>query len=433
MHRTRKKKLQVVFESDIFDTPAKEHASEEDNEEEKEIKTKGHGLQFAAIASIPLVLVLGNSMLIPILPDMAKALKVTQFQTSLIITLFSVTAGLFIPILGYLSDRFTRKAIIIPALIVYGAGGILAGFGAVWESYAVIFAARIIQGLGAAGTVSLALAGDLFDGATESKALGITEAANGLGKVVSPILGALLALWVWYAAFFAFPIFCALSVLMLMFFIKEPESKQKPPKLKVYIKKLGRIFKKKGRWLISSFIAGSVALFILFGVLFYLSDILENKPYNIDGVLKGFVLAIPLFGLVVTSYITGSLIKKNGVLIRKVMIAGFILATASLTSAIFFNEQIYVLISLLTLSSVGTGLVLPCLNTMITGAVEKEERGAVTSLYSSLRFFGVAFGPPLFSWLMGMSNQILFITVTVLSLVMLLIVAFLIKPDKQIQ
>src|SRR5690606_35087321 len=113
---------------------------------------KGKLREFIAIASIPLVLVLGNSMLVPILPDMQRELGITQFQSSLVITLFSVSAGIFIPVLGYLSDRFGRKAVIIPSLIVYGGAGILAGFGALWGSYTIVILARALQGLGAAGT-----------------------------------------------------------------------------------------------------------------------------------------------------------------------------------------------------------------------------------------------------------------------------------------
>lgn len=430
MEKIKKKKLEVVFNSEIVSDDYDEAPAHK--EADKNTKSNDRIMSYLAVASIPLVLVLGNSMLIPILPDMEKTLKITSFQTSLIITLFSVTAGIFIPILGYLSDRYSRKAIIIPALIVYGSGGVLAGFGAVWESYTVVFIARIIQGLGAAGTVSFALVGDLYDGATESKVLGITEAANGSGKVISPILGSVLALIVWYAAFFAFPIFCFLSVLLLIFFIKEPKRDHDPPTLKSYVKRIGEIMKDKGRWLIASFLAGSGALFILFGVLFYLSDILEKKPYSVDGVMKGLILAIPLLGLVITAYITGSLIKKNGVLIRIVMVTGFIVSTAALIGTIFLNEKIYWFISLLTLSSVGTGLVLPCLNTMITGAVEKSERGMITSLYSSLRFFGVALGPPLFSWLMTKKDAFLFISVSSLSLLMLVMVFFLIKPGRTV-
>lgn len=183
-----------------------------------------------AIGSIPLILVLGNSMLIPVLPKMKTELHITQFQVSLIISVFSIAAALSIPILGYLSDRFSRKAVIIPALILYGVGGLLAGMAAAWFSnaYTWILAGRVMQGIGAAGTapIAMALTGDLFKGGEQSKVLGLVEASNGFGKVISPIIGSLVALLFWYAAFFVFPIFCFISILLTIFFIKEKKTKK---------------------------------------------------------------------------------------------------------------------------------------------------------------------------------------------------------------
>ncbi|TNJ65764.1 MFS transporter [Paenibacillus hemerocallicola] len=431
MAKTKSRKLTISFESDVdvYEDQPKTGSNKKDNS-----GSKGRIWEFIAIATVPMVLVLGNSMLVPILPDMQQLLGISKFQSSLVITLFSLAAGVFIPVLGYLSDRFGRKPIIIPSLIVYGAAGILAGFGAVWKSYTIIIIARTIQGLAAAGTapIAMALVGDMYNGATESKALGLTEASNGAGKVVSPIIGSLLALIVWYAAFFAFPIFCALSLVAVLFLIKEPKRDKQPQKLKAYIQGILSTLKQKGRWLITSFFAGSLGLFILFGVLFYLSNVLEKEPYSIDGVKKGFVLAIPLLGMVTTSYITGSVIKKNGILMRWLMNIGLISMTVSLAATIFFFKNLYVFIGLLTISSIGTGLLLPCLNTIITGSVTKEKRGMITSLYSCLRFLGVAAGPPLFGWMMEMSDRIVFVSVASLSLVTLALVFFLIKPDKQV-
>ncbi|TWM26849.1 hypothetical protein CHCC15087_4475 [Bacillus licheniformis] len=85
------------------------------------------GMTVVAIGSIPLIMTLGNSMLIPILPKMKSELNLSQFQVSLVITVFSITAALFIPLLGYLADRFSRKVVIIPCLFLYGAGGFLQG------------------------------------------------------------------------------------------------------------------------------------------------------------------------------------------------------------------------------------------------------------------------------------------------------------------
>ncbi|MCM3698856.1 MFS transporter [Paenibacillus macerans] len=433
MEKTKSRKLNISFESDIRLTPDHKSKEAEEAKEQSGSESKGRIWEFIAIATIPIVQVFGNSMLVPVLPEMQRQLGISKFQSSLVISIFSLAAALFIPVIGYLSDQFGRKMIIIPALIVYGGAGVLAGFGAVWDSYGVIIAARAIQGMAAAGTapIAMALVGDLYKGGMESKALGLVEAANGSGKVLSPIIGSLLVLIVWYASFFAFPVFCLISLLAVLFLIKEPKHEQKQA-LGKYIHKIGEVFSKKGSWLITCFFAGSLGLFILFGVLFYLSNILEDPPYNIDGVVKGLILAIPLLGMVITSYTTGSLIKKKGTLMRWLMNIGLLLMTLALGATIFFFKNIYLFIGLLTVSSIGTGMLLPCLNTIITGAVQKSERGMITSLYNSLRFLGVALGPPLFGWMMDKSDYLVFISVSVLSLITLGLVFFLIRPPRKV-
>ncbi|MBD1379981.1 MFS transporter [Metabacillus arenae] len=384
-----------------------------------------------AIALIPLVMVLGNSMLVPVLPTMKSKLDLSGFQVSLIITMFSLAAGLIIPLVGYLSDRYGRKWIIVASLVIYGIGGVVSGLAA-WlmdNSYGMILIGRIIQGIGAAGTspIAMALIGDVYSGAKESKALGIIESTNGLGKILSPIFGSLIALIIWFAVFFTFPILCFATAVFVWFGVKEKKKKKGKP-LPEYLGALKQIFKQKGRWLIPAFLVGSVGLFILFGVLFYLSDILEES-FKIDGIIKGCILAIPLLGMVVTAYITGAKIKQNKPLIRKIMVTGLLLLTGAMLAVSFF-QQIFLMVGLLTLGSIGTGLLLPCLNTLITGAVEKAERGMITSLYGSVRFLGVAFGPPLFSWLMKISHQIVFFSMAGLSLVTLIIAFLFIKPGK---
>ena len=133
----------------------------------------------AAISSIPLIMVLGNSMVIPVLPEIKSAFGLSDFQLSLIITLFSVPAGLIIPLAGFLSDHYGRKKIIIPSLVLYGLGGLVAGLGALMlqeRAFSVILAGRVLQGIGAAGTapIAMALCGDLFSGKERSKTLGLS-------------------------------------------------------------------------------------------------------------------------------------------------------------------------------------------------------------------------------------------------------------------
>ena len=386
-----------------------------------------------AIGSVPLIMTLGNSMLIPILPAMKASLDLSQMQVSLTITVYSIASAIFIPILGYLSDRFTRKIIMIPSLILFSLGGLLSGFGAALFSHAYVWIliGRILQGIGAAGTASIAMAltGDLFKGGEQSRVLGIFEASNGLGKVLSPIFGAIFGLLIWYAVFFAFPVMTVIALLLVIFFIKEKGYREAPPPFRKYARALLNVFHVEGRWLFVTYLAGGVCLFTLYGILFFLSDILE-KQYEIEGVLKGIVLAIPLLFMVTTSYVTGSKIGKNFIRMKKLMILGFTLMTVNY-AILAMIENLFLFIFLLALSSIGVGLALPCINSLITGSVGKENRGFVTSLYSSVRFIGVAAGPPIFARLMDWSRAGLFLSLTGLTLLVTLLIIFLIKVSEK--
>lgn len=371
------------------------------------------------LAAVPFIMVLGNSMLIPVLPEMRNALALTQLQTGLVITLFSVPAGITIPLAGLLSDRISRRWIIAIALIIYATGGIIAGLGAVFlQSYVVIIVGRIFQGIGAAGTapIAMALSSDIFVSNERSKVLGLLESSNGMGKVISPILGAAIGLIAWWAVFFLFPILCIPIALGMLFLVKEPKENRKPQSLSEYRKDLGKIFAKKGLPLVMTFLAGAVVLFVLFGVLFYLSEHLETR-YGLDGIVKGLVLAIPVLAMAITSYITGLVTQKRANLHKPLVVVGTGILSGAMFIAAFFIQNTYLMIAALVLAGIGTGMVLPNLNTMITSSCNIDERGMITSLYGGVRFFGVALGPPLFGFLMEKSEMIMFIVPAALTAV----------------
>lgn len=388
---------------------------------------KNKGMIILAVGSVPLMMTLGNSMLIPVLPKMKSSMDLSQLQVSLTITVFSIAAAVMIPIVGYLSDRYPRKIIMLPSLILFALGAFLAGLGAAFfDSYLWIIIGRTIQGIGAAGSapIAMALIGDLFKGGERSRVLGIFEASNGLGKVLSPIIGSLLALIVWHSVFFAFPIFSLVAAIMVWIFVKEKSNRQAPPPFRKYARGLLSVFKHEGRWLFTAYLAGGTCLFTLFGILFYLSDVLEST-YKIDGVLKGLILAIPLLVMVTTSYITGSKIGSNLVRMKRFSIIGLLFMTISY-GLLVWVESLFPFLLVLALSSIGVGLTLPCINSLITGAVGKERRGFVSSLYGSVRFIGVALGPPIFTRLMDWSRTGMFTSIAAFTLLVGLLVLFLI-------
>jgi ACDE family multidrug resistance protein len=364
----------------------------------------------AAIASVPFIMVLGNSMLIPVLPQLQAALHLSELKVSMIITAFSIP-GLLIPLAGFLSDRIGRKKVIIPGLILYGLGGIIAGLAAMFlheRAYTWIISGRIVQGIGAAGTtpIAMALTGDLFAGPKRSKALGVVEAANGFGKVLSPVLGAAIGLIVWYATFLFFPAIIIPIVLGIWFLIKEPDSNRATQSIAQYGRSIKKVFKKKSVLLASIFLSGMVALLILFGILFFLSDYLE-ETVGLTGIVKGAALAVPVLFMSITSYVTGLLIKKKVRLMKWLVVTGLGLVAVSL-AALNLYQNIYFFFVGISLTGLGTGLLLPCLNTIITSTTATEERGLITSVYGSVRFLGVAAGPPLFGYLMGISKAYMY-------------------------
>lgn len=370
-----------------------------------------------SLASVPLIMTLGNSMLIPILPLMEKKLDISKLQSSYIISVYSVIAILFIPLAGYLSDRYGRKKVLIPALILTGIGGLVAGFAA-WkmsDAYALILVGRILQGIGASGAmpIVLPLVGDMFQRDEEASAtLGVIETSNTIGKVLSPILGAALTAVVWFLPFFSIPVFCLVSLLMVIFLVQEQtDTEEEPLQFKRYWSLIKDVFQKHSRWLIAVFIIGAILMFILFGFLFYLSSILEDT-FKITGIKKGLLLAIPLLALSIASYVTGKKIKDNLQLMKWLTFTGIVLAGISVAIISFMTHFIYLLIIFLVCGT-GIGMALPCLDSLITKSIEKTIRGAITSIYSSMRFIGVAAGPPVIAILM---KQNIFWIVALLSI-----------------
>jgi len=77
----------------------------------------------------------------------------------------------------------------------------------------------------------------------------------------------------------------------------------------------------------------------------------------------------------------------------------------------------------------GSGFVLPSLDTMVTSAASGQARGMVTSVYGAVRFFGVALGPPAFGWLMEHGRFVVFVPPAVLAAAAGIFVMFTLKLE----
>src|SRR5699024_5094502 len=97
--------------------------------------------------------------------------------------------------------------------------------------------------------------------------------------------------------------------------------------------------------------------------------------------------------LSIAAYVTGKYIGEKKRLMKWLTFVGCFLLVGSLFFAAFF-ERVGPFIGIFVIGGIGIGIVLPCLDAFITSGIEKDQRGTVSSIYSSMRFIGVALGPP---------------------------------------
>ena len=119
--------------------------------------------------------------------------------------------------------------------------------------------------------------------------------------------------------------------------MKKPEGDKHQLSFGRFSKNTKEIFKEHWRWLIAIFLIGAILMFILFGLLFYLSSILEDQ-YGYKGVKKGFLLAIPLAALCIASFTAGKVIKDSLIRMKWITFSGIVLAGAAVASHTDFGQ-----------------------------------------------------------------------------------------------
>ncbi|MFA6464021.1 MAG: MFS transporter [Candidatus Paceibacterota bacterium] len=139
-----------------------------------------------------LVDVIGVGIVIPVLPFYLQSFGVSAFIITLLFSVFSLCAFLSAPILGALSDKIGRRPILIISIVSTAIGWfVFASTNVLW----ILFLGRIIDGL-AAGNFSIAqsyLADIAKDDKERTSNLGLIGATFGVGFVVGPAIGAMLA------------------------------------------------------------------------------------------------------------------------------------------------------------------------------------------------------------------------------------------------
>lgn len=347
------------------------------------------GIKVLSLGSMVFLIVTINTMLFPVFPALRSDLGISLAKVSLLVVFANVPSALLSPVGGILADRLSRKIIILPSLLLFGAGGLLAGLAALTleNPFPFMLGSRVIQGIGAAAPMylAMALAGDIFQSTERAQAVGLMETASGLGKLLAPIIGALVGLIAWVAPFFVYPILSLPIAAAVYFLIKEPQKKGK--EAGTSLRELKEPLGKKPT--LVGLAAALYSLFTLIGVMFWLSEVLERR---IDGgqILKGVIISLPVMTFLLTTLLAEYFYRL--LKIRLSMAAGLALSAAAIALIPFTRDNFFIW-PVIGLMGIGLGIVTPAVDTLSTNISSVEHRGAVTTVFGGVRCAGAAAGP----------------------------------------
>lgn len=173
--------------------------------------------------------VMGWGLIIPVMPKLIAELKNIQINEAStygawLLFAYAFTQFLCAPIIGNLSDRFGRRPILLFSLFGFAIDYI---FQALAPTYGFLFIGRVIAGItGASFTTAAAYIADISTPETRTKNFGMIGAAFGLGFILGPALGGLLAGLGIRAPFYAAAGLCLLNVLYGYFVLPESLDKE---------------------------------------------------------------------------------------------------------------------------------------------------------------------------------------------------------------
>jgi MFS transporter, ACDE family, multidrug resistance protein len=372
------------------------------------------------------IMIMANTMLLPIFPQMRKALDLSLQEISLMFILVSFPAAFLNPIGGVLADRLGRKKIVVPSIFLYGIAGGLAGVALliIENPFNTVLVLRVLQGVGSATPMYLAvaLAGDIFQSQERTQAMGFLEMANGVGKLLSPIIGGLVGMIGFYAPFFVYPIIAIPVGILFWITIKEPPLKEKVS-LKSEIASLKEL---KSVSNILALLAAFASIFFLFGTMFWVSEFIDQSIPE-GTIVHGLVIAIPVAALVLTAYFASSFTTKIGP--RITLFAGHLIAGVSLILIPVLYTTVFVWPNLVLLGF-SAGLLLPVLDTVASAISSRGHRGVISTIFGSFRCLGAAAAPFLIASLLHISIIVTFLPVAALIIILGFAILFFVNEEK---
>jgi MFS family permease len=269
---------------------------------------------------------------------------------------------------------------------VFGAAGVGAAFA---PSFATLLAMRLLQGVGSAGLINLAvvLLGDYWEGTERARLIGYNAAVLTVSVAVFPAVGGVLAQvggWRWSFAPYALAIGTAVAVWLLL--------PQRPTPAPI---PMSRQVRDAVAVLRMPVVFGAVAfgfvLFVLiFGLFLTAMPILLEDDFGLDAGVRGLILAFPATGSTLAAVTLGRTRSRLGA--RRLLLISSMLFVVGFTTIGLANVLVLLFAGAL-LYGLGEGASIPTVQDLVAGAAPEASRGAVVAAWVGAARAGQTLGP----------------------------------------
>ena len=358
-------------------------------------KYEGSVITVLNLSLVTFLILLGLSMVAPILPTYAESFQVSYTLVGFVVSSFAVTR-MFLDIpAGLLSRRYEKRGIMITGLVLLSTSSVVAGLA---PNYITLVIARMIEGVGSAfyvttATVFLAqISGEEKRGQWMSLYMGMLL----LGAIFGPTFGGILAdVYDIRAPFFAYAIITGLAVIPTLVLPKLVNSGNASTSLQP-----GEILQDMRQILSNrSFLLVTFAVFTMFflrtGVRSTLVPLFAANNLGFDAAVIGFILTVGGITTALTITPMGSISDRIG---RKIPLALCLLLTAGITLAIPFSTDLLTLSIAIGIYGAVIGLQGPSA-AYVTDLSPPDKLEISMGLYRMISDFGFVMGPLLLGFL----------------------------------
>src|SRR5260370_31477936 len=347
----------------------------------------------ASILSIVFIDLIGFGMIIPILPLYAQRFQATEWQIGILLASYSFMQFLASPVLGWLSDRYGRKPVLLCSLVGSAARYLLMANAA---SIGMLFAAGILAGIGGAsvGTASAYIA-DITPPEDRSKRIGLIGAAFGIGFVLGPAIGGILSNFSVIAPFWFAAILSVLNAILMWIVLPEPErhtARQRGPL------NLKDTFEQAGSWRLGVITVTYFIAIAGFAIVTVIYPQVSLRRFELNQSLFSYIFV--MMGLIVAAIQGGGIgrLAKRSV-DASLAIIGFALMAASMMLMPFASSvPIFLLFSVGL--AIGNSLSQPTVNAMASKGASAALQGRVLGVVQSAGSLGRVFGPVIAGFLL---------------------------------